>query len=83
MNSANCKGSALKLLAVLGMTFCLAGCLHLQTTQTAATDADIEIASGVCTVWLNTSYSSLDTEETQLQVRANNAARYAYCGEQR
>ena len=79
MNCSFYKASALKLLALLVMTSSLAGCLHLQTTPTGATEADREVTAGVCSVWLPTTYSSRDTEETQLGNRANNAARDIYC----
>lgn len=80
MSSTSFKASALKLLALLVMTSSLGGCLHLQTTPTAAIEADKAIAAKVCSVWLPTTYSSRDTEVTQLGNRANNAARDGYCG---
>lgn len=80
MSSSSFKASALRTLLLLGMTSSLGGCLHLQTTPTAAIDADKAIAAKVCTVWLPTTYSSRDTEVTQTGNRANNAARDAYCG---
>ena len=63
---------------LLGMTFLLAGCLLTPRTQTAAT-SDIHITAGVCSVWKPVTYSSRDTDQTQLEARANNAARKAYC----
>lgn len=74
------KANVLMLLVLLGMTSWLGGCSSLSTTRTAAIEADQAIASDVCSVWLVTSYSRRDTEETQLGNRANNAARDAYCG---
>ena len=80
MSSSSFKASALRTLLLLGMTSCLAGCLSLQTTPTAAIDADKAIAAEVCSVWVPVTYSSRDTEQTRLEARANNAARDAYCG---
>lgn len=80
MSSSSFKANGLKLLLLLGMTSCLGGCLSLNTTRTSAIEADKAIAAQVCRVWLPTTYSSRDTEETRLGNRANNAARDAYCG---
>ena len=79
MNSSSFKATGWNVLLTLGMMFCLGGCQSLQTTRTAATEADKSIAEGVCSVWAPVTYSSRDTERTQLEVRANNAAREAYC----
>lgn len=67
----------LKLLKMLAMMFCLAGCSLTTTTRTKETDA--RITAGVCTVWKPITYSSKDTPQTQLEVRGNNAAQKAYC----
>ena len=80
MNSSSFRVSGLTVLLALGMTFCLAGCQSLNTTRTAATEADASIAAGVCRVWVPVTYSSRDTEQTRLEARANNAAREEYCG---
>lgn len=61
----------------LAMTCLLAGCQMIPTTSTAGTEA--AIAADVCRVWSPVTYSSRDTPETTLEVRANNAARAAYC----
>lgn len=79
MSSSSFKASALRTLLLLGMTSSLGGCLSLQTTPTAAIDADKAIAAEVCREWVSISYSSRDTEQTRLEARANNAARDAYC----
>lgn len=65
-------------LLLLATTWLLTGCSPTTTTLTAATDE--RVASGVCAVWLPVTYSSRDTDQTQLEARANNAARDAYCG---
>lgn len=52
-------------------------CSPTLTTRTAETDR--AVAAGVCSVWLPVTYSSRDTDQTQDEVRANNAARDAYC----
>lgn len=55
----------------------LAGCSQTSGTLTAATD--VAIARDVCSVWVPTTWSSRDTQETRLGNQANNAARDAYC----
>lgn len=57
------------------MTLCLVGCQSIRTTDTAATDA--AITDGVCSIWIGIPYKS--TDWNQLEVRANNAARDAFC----
>lgn len=69
--------SASTALSLLATTFFLAGCSPTLTTRTAATEA--AIAADVCRAWQPVTYSSRDTEQTQLEVRATNAARAAYC----
>lgn len=59
---------------VLVTTFSLGGCAQTMPTRTAVTDP-------ACIAWGLSTYSSKDTEETQKQVRATNAARAVYCGE--
>ena len=67
----------LLMLAVLSL---LAGCEAIRTIPTTETES--RIAADVCRVWHTITYSgSGDTAETILQVRANNAARAAYCGD--
>ena len=65
---------------LLAMLFSTAACQQIPTTRTVAIEADTMIAEDICDVWLPVSYSSRDTDETQLEARANNAARDAYCG---
>ena len=77
MNSKLCKPSAWRGPLVLATTSCLAACSPTTTTLTAATD--MRVAAGVCEVWRPQTYSSRDDEQTQLEARANNAARAAYC----
>lgn len=60
-------------LLALVTTSCLAGCAQTTRTRTGAIDP-------ACIAWANATYSSRDTEETQRQARANNAAREVYCG---
>lgn len=79
MNSSSSRTTALSVLMTLGMTLSLAACSPTLTTQTAATEADRSIAAGVCRVWVPVTYSGRDTEQTQIEARANNAARVAYC----
>lgn len=62
--------------------FLLASCSPTLTTLTGGTSAAVteqSIAADVCRAWKAVSYSSRDTPETVLQVRANNEARKAYC----
>lgn len=79
MSSSSSKASALKLLGMLVMMSCLAGCSQTLTTPTAAIEADKAVAAGVCSVWVPVTYVSTDDAQTQLEARANNAARDAYC----
>ena len=71
------KAIAFALLPALGMTFCLAGCSLTSTTPTG--EIERKLTAGVCKAWLPVTYSSQDTPETQMEARANNAARKAYC----
>lgn len=73
------RTSVSKLQVMLVMTLLLAGCQVIPTTQTAAIKADKSIADNVCSVWKPVTYSSKDTQQTQLEVRANNAAQAGYC----
>lgn len=77
MNSKPFTQSVWKKPLVLVMALLLAGCLPTTTTRIAATES--KIVTGVCKVWVPVTYSSRDTLETQLEVRANNAARDTYC----
>lgn len=77
MNSKPFTRSVSKKLLPLVMTLFLAGCLQTTTTHIAATES--KIVAGVCKVWVPVTYSSRDTLETQLKVRANDAARDTYC----
>lgn len=73
--------SVLMRLALLAMTLFLVGCLPTTTIHTAATE--VAIASDVCRVWKPVIYSRHDTPGTvdgPDGIRANNAARDAYCG---
>lgn len=65
-------------LLMLATMFLLVGCQSIQRTPTAGIDK--KLVQQTCTVWLPITYSGFDTAETQLNVRANNAARDAYCG---
>lgn len=75
--------SALKTLSALGMTLCLAGCQSIPTIPIAATETPAQVearlAAKTCKAWPVVTYSSRDTEQTQLEVRGSNAAREAYC----
>lgn len=77
MNSKFSKEHVFALPILLGTLLFLVACLSTQTTQTAAT-SDEKITAGVCSAWQPVSYSSKDTERTQIEVRANNAARIGY-----
>ena len=58
------------------------GCLTVPTgpiRPTQTDEIDQTVTAGVCTVWKPVTYSGRDTEQTQLEARANNAARGAYC----
>jgi hypothetical protein len=62
--------------------FLLASCTPTLPTLTGGTSTigtERAIATDVCRAWKAVSYSSRDTSETQLQVRANNEARSSYC----
>jgi hypothetical protein len=67
------------MLFVLAVMFWLAGCSSTLTTRTVETET--AIVADVCRAWLPITYSSRDTDQTQLEVRAGNAAREAYCME--
>jgi len=69
--------SALMKHSLLVMMFFLVGCQTTPTTQTAETERNI--AASTCKVWVPVTYSSQDTEQTRLEIRANNAARAAFC----
>jgi hypothetical protein len=72
------KTTARKLLLPLALLLPLSGCLTPTTGQ--AINADLGVASRVCSVWLNESYDSQkDTPQTVNEVRGNNRARTAYC----
>lgn len=78
------KSSSFKMVGLLGlkllvMTCFLAGCQLTPATQTAAIEIDRNVVESVCETWKTVTYSSRDTEQTQLEARANNAAREAYC----
>lgn len=63
-----------KLIALVTMCALVAGCQSTKTRSIVTTDKP------VCTVWKGVSYSAKrDTPETVREVRANNAARTAYC----
>lgn len=79
MKSSSFRVSASIGLTLLGMTSLLVGCQLTQTTETAAINLDRELTAQVCDVWKPVTYSSRDTDQTQLEARANNAAREAYC----
>lgn len=63
--------------------FLLAACQSIQSTLTGGTDtaekAVASIAADVCRAWRPVTYSSRDTEQTQTEARANNAAQERYC----
>ncbi len=72
------KPTVLTLPLLLVTTFFLTACSPTTTTLTAETDASI--TRNVCSkAWRPVTYSSKDTEQTQREARANNAARDAYC----
>lgn len=68
--------------ALLATSLTIPACQTLTDgTERRAAEADARIAAGVCEVWLPVTWSSRDTSETQAEVRANNRARDAYCGD--
>lgn len=80
MNLKSYKASACVRLSLLAMTCFLAACQQMSTTRTAAIETDTSIVLDLCEhAWKPQTYSSRDTEQTQLEARANNAAREAYC----
>ena len=76
MKSTSCKAGGFVLPLLLGMMFLVVGCS--QTLSTQIGEIDRSIAAGVCKAFPAITYSSRDTERTQLEVRAHNAARVAY-----
>lgn len=78
MRLKSLTASASIVLLMLATVWLLVGCQTIQTTPTDETER--RIAADVCRVWLPVTYSSRDTPETQIEVRAGNAARNAYCG---
>lgn len=64
-----------KVVAFGALMMLVTACSPTTTTRTVET----EITAGVCSVWTPVTYSSRDTEQTQHEARANNAARDAYC----
>jgi len=63
-------------LSALATTFLLAGCLSTRKTPTIGQT----VTAGVCDAWLAISFdSNTDTAETVTEIRANNAARAAFC----
>lgn len=77
MKSRTFIPSVLIVLSTLVMTFLLVGCQSILTTRTGETESSI--AADVCRAWQTITYSSRDTETTQTEIRAGNAARKAYC----
>lgn len=75
-------GASGKLLLLVMMSS-LVGCQSIQTTLTGETEAAEraaeELRKQTCEAWKPVTYSSRDTPETQLEARANNAARDVYC----
>lgn len=81
MNSKSSMVSVFGKPLMLVMMFFLAGCQQTLTTRTGETDELWRaVARQVCeSAWRPVTYSSRDTEQTQLEARANNAARAKYC----
>lgn len=76
MKSRSFTASAFVRLPALAMTLCLAGCPSIQPTLTSGT-TEAAIAADVCSEWVGIPYKR--TDWNQINVRANNAARDAYC----
>lgn len=73
-------------LLMLATMCCLVACQSTPTIPIGGTDlvaeTEARLVKQTCDeAWKTISYSSKDTEQTQLEVRAGNAARSAYCGE--
>lgn len=64
-------------LSMLALTCCLAGCSLTTLTRTGGI-SDAAVVQSVCRSWAPVTYSSKDTPQTQLEVRAGNAAREAW-----
>ena len=77
MNWKSVTASASTLPSLLAMMCLLAGCQSSRSTNIAATEKSI--AADTCKALKPVTYSSRDTEQTKLNVRANNASRDAYC----
>jgi len=74
--------SAFRLLPTLASAWLLTACVtDGATTPSAPPTRTAETRPAVCTEWLGIHYSRADTQPTKDQVRANNAARDAYCTE--
>jgi len=80
MRSKSSTAGAFALPLALAMTCWLAGCQSIPATHTAETEATM-VADLCDHAWRPVTYSSWDTEQTQIEARAANAARAAYCGE--
>lgn len=76
MRSSSHSINALTLLLLLGTMCSVAGCSLTLGTSTAATET--AIVSHVCKAWVPITYSSKDTERTQAEAQANNAANAAF-----
>lgn len=79
MGSRAYKASGWTAPMMLAMTFSMVGCTQTLMTPSAGIEADKAAASAACEAWKPLTYSSKDTDQTQLEVRGNNAARGAYC----
>jgi len=78
MNSRSSMPSGWSVPLALVMTFLLAGCQSIPMTQTVETEA--AMVADLCDhAWRPVTYSSRDSEQTQVEARAANAARAAYC----
>jgi hypothetical protein len=77
MNWTSLKASACVRLFALALIFSTVACQPIKTIPIV--EIDMRVTAGVCEAWQPVTYSSRDTEQTQIEVRAGNAAREAYC----
>jgi len=82
MKSKSFMAAAFVLPPLLVMTFLLAGCQSIPTIPTGAIETEAAMVADLCEhAWRPVTWSSRDTEQTQTEARAANAARATYCGE--
>jgi hypothetical protein len=64
---------------LIGLLTLSVASLPIMSCQTIQRGDATEIVGEVCRVWKPRTYSSRDTQETQLEIRRNNSAQRAFC----